>query len=168
LVWATPGQRGFNTTSRPSTTAAAVKKAAVAPAPIPLPSQQAMTSANARSQQEAAQKYQESLKKAAELKQILNSLEKVEDDGRRSSLLDTLCSTEDVLNMPVHENPPGIASGELTVDLLKHQVSNMLCWIINTKLTSFLSSFKLLNGVLNGKIQFFLRQQQIPRCNSGS
>ncbi|KAF8200953.1 SNF2 family N-terminal domain-containing protein [Pholiota molesta] len=129
LVWATPGQRGFNTTSRPSTTAAAVKKAAVAPAPIPLPSQQAMTSANARSQQEAAQKYQESLKKAAELKQILNSLEKVEDDGRRSSLLDTLCSTEDVLNMPVHENPPGIASGELTVDLLKHQLQ-ALKWCI--------------------------------------
>lgn len=123
LVWATPGQRGFNTTARPSTTAAAAKKAAVAP--IPLPSQQAMTSANARSQQEAAQKYQESLKKAAELRQILNSLEKVEDDGRRSSLLDTLCSTEDVLNMPVHESPPGIASGELTVDLLKHQVSNI-------------------------------------------
>ncbi len=53
---------------------------------------------------------------------MLSSLEKVDDEGRRSSLLDTLCSTEDVLGLPEHPNPPGIASGELRVDLLKHQV----------------------------------------------
>ncbi|KAF9470596.1 hypothetical protein BDN70DRAFT_888939 [Pholiota conissans] len=129
LVWATPGQRGFNTSQRASTSAKKVATPVPPPSRAVLASQQTTSSANARAQQEAAQKYQESLRKAAELRQILNSLEKVEDEGRRSSLLDTLCSTEDVLNMPVHESPPGIASGELTVDLLKHQLQ-ALRWCI--------------------------------------
>lgn len=71
---------------------------------------------------EALRKQQEDFTRAAELRQMLSSLEKVDDEGRRSSLLDTLCSTEDVLGLPEHPNPPGIASGELRVDLLKHQV----------------------------------------------
>ncbi len=58
-----------------------------------------------------------------ELKQMLNNLEKVDDEGRRSSLLDSVCLTEDVLNLPLHPSPPSIQSGELVVDLLKHQVS---------------------------------------------
>jgi SWI/SNF-related matrix-associated actin-dependent regulator of chromatin subfamily A3 len=65
---------------------------------------------------------QEEFARSAELRQTLANLEKVDDEGRRGSLLDTLCSTEDVLNLPEHPNPPGIASGELRVDLLKHQV----------------------------------------------
>ena len=73
-------------------------------------------------QKEAAKKQQEALQKAAELKQMLNNLEKVDDEGRRSSLLDTLCSTDDVFNLPLHPNPPGIESGQLVVNLLKHQV----------------------------------------------
>jgi SWI/SNF-related matrix-associated actin-dependent regulator of chromatin subfamily A3 len=71
---------------------------------------------------EALRKQQEEFIRAAELRQMLSNLEKVDDEGRRSSLLDTLCSTEDVLGLPEHPNPPGIASGELRVDLLKHQV----------------------------------------------
>jgi SWI/SNF-related matrix-associated actin-dependent regulator of chromatin subfamily A3 len=71
---------------------------------------------------EALRKQQETFARAAELRQTLSNLEKVDDEGRRSSLLDTLCSTEDVLGLPEHPNPPGIASGELRVDLLKHQV----------------------------------------------
>jgi SWI/SNF-related matrix-associated actin-dependent regulator of chromatin subfamily A3 len=71
---------------------------------------------------EALRKQQESFARAEELKQMLSSLEKVDDEGRRGSLLDTLCSTEDVLGLPEHPNPPGIASGELRVDLLRHQV----------------------------------------------
>ncbi len=65
---------------------------------------------------------QEEFVRNAEFRQMLANLEKVDDEGRRTSLLDTLCSTEDVLNLPEHPNPPGIASGELRVDLLKHQV----------------------------------------------
>lgn len=75
---------------------------------------------------------QEALRKAAELSQMLNSLEKVDDEGRRASLLDTLCATEDVLSMPMHSTPPGISSGELTVDLLKHQARVLLFVVATT------------------------------------
>jgi hypothetical protein len=71
---------------------------------------------------EAFKKQQEEFARAAELRQMLTNLEKVDDDNRRTSLLDTLCSTEDILNLPEHPNPPGIASGELRVNLLRHQV----------------------------------------------
>ena len=64
----------------------------------------------------------EALQRAVELRQMLSNLEKVDDEGRRSSMLDTLCSVDDILNLPLHPSPPGILSGELTVDLLKHQV----------------------------------------------
>ena len=57
------------------------------------------------------------------MRSMLNTLEKVDDEGRRSSLLDELCSTDDVLKLPEHPNPPGLATGDLKVNLLKHQVS---------------------------------------------
>lgn len=74
-------------------------------------------------QQEAIRRQQEAFQRAQELRQILNNLDKVDDEGRRSSLLDTLCSVDDVLALPVHPSPPGLASGHLKVDLLRHQVS---------------------------------------------
>ncbi|KAJ2925137.1 hypothetical protein H1R20_g11960, partial [Candolleomyces eurysporus] len=80
-------------------------------------------------QLEAIKKQQEALQRAQELQQTLNTLERVNDEGRRSSLLDTLCSKDDILNLPVHPDPPGIASGHLQVDLLKHQ-SQALRWCI--------------------------------------
>ncbi|KAF8967874.1 SNF2 family N-terminal domain-containing protein [Flammula alnicola] len=128
LIWATPGQRGFTTTnasSRGSSSAlASGRTGSMAPIPMPTPSSSSQRPANAAqtaAQREAIHKQQEALQKAAELRQMLNNLEKVDDESRRGSLLDTLCSTEDVLNMPLQANPPGIASGELSVDLLKHQ-----------------------------------------------
>lgn len=81
----------------------------------------AMTAA----QQEAARKQAEAFARAAELRGILNNLEKVDDEGRRSSLLDTLCSVDDVLSLPVHPDPPGIEKGDLKVNLLKHQVGEL-------------------------------------------
>jgi SWI/SNF-related matrix-associated actin-dependent regulator of chromatin subfamily A3 len=75
-----------------------------------------------RKQQEAILKQQEALRKAAELKQMIDGLEKVNDEGRRSSLLDSLCSAEDILSLPLHPDPPGIQKGNLKVELLKHQV----------------------------------------------
>jgi SWI/SNF-related matrix-associated actin-dependent regulator of chromatin subfamily A3 len=91
-----------------------------------------MTPAQIKAHEEAIRKQQESLRKAAELKSMLNNLEKVDDDGRRESLLDTLCSTDDILNLPLHPDPPGMKNGQLMVDLLKHQVRcglrrNVLC-----------------------------------------
>lgn len=70
----------------------------------------------------AQKKLAEGMKKAAELRQILDNLEKVNDEGRRANLLDQLLSTDDVLMLPEHPNPPGIDAGNLAVNLLKHQV----------------------------------------------
>lgn len=70
----------------------------------------------------AREKLAEGMKKAAELRQILDGLEKVNDEGRRASLLDQLLSADDVLMLPEHPNPPGIDAGNLAVNLLKHQV----------------------------------------------
>ena len=53
---------------------------------------------------------------------MLSNLEKVDNESRRSTLLDALCSTDDILGLPPHPNPPGIKTGDLKVDLLKHQV----------------------------------------------
>jgi SWI/SNF-related matrix-associated actin-dependent regulator of chromatin subfamily A3 len=119
LIWATPGQRGF-----PSRQASAPQDLVI---PMPFsagagPSTQRRGPTQTHVQQEAAKKQQDALQKAAELRQMLSTLEKVDDEGRRSSLLDTLCSTGDVLNLPLHPNPPGIKNGDLRVDLLKHQV----------------------------------------------
>lgn len=123
LLWATPGQRGFP--SRQTATSTPVVPASVGRIPSAAvgPSKQRNQTP---AQREAAQKQQEALQKAAELRQMLSNLEKVDDEGRRSSLLDTLCSTNDVLSLPLHSNPPGLVSGELTVNLLRHQASSAL------------------------------------------
>lgn len=83
-----------------------------------------------RKQQEAFKKHrddalrrqQESVAKAAELKSMLTTLEKVDDEGRRSSLLDTICAAEDILALSEYPDPPCIANGLLNVNLMKHQV----------------------------------------------
>lgn len=77
----------------------------------------------------AQKKQQEALAKAHELKSIVSGLERVDNEERRSSLLDKLCEVEDILSLPVHPSPPGIANGNLTVDLLKHQ-SQALAWAL--------------------------------------
>ena len=151
LIWATPGQRGFGPKAggasvKASSVAPATQRSMGMPSlpshpgsaksyaytfsntssSGPSSTQSAapkLTAAQLAAQQEAARKRQEAEAKAQELRQILNSLEKVDDEGRRTSLLDTLCSTEDVLALPMHPNPPGIQTGDLKVNLLKHQVS---------------------------------------------
>lgn len=133
LVWATPRQAGF---PPPRGASAASRSRVMSDVPIPRSSMTSTSqsrsgssqrpngtsTAQAKAQQEAFKKQQESLAKAAELRSMLNNLEKVDDEGRRESLLDTLCSAEDVLNLPLHPDPPGTKSGQLNVDLLKHQV----------------------------------------------
>ncbi|CAL1707747.1 unnamed protein product [Somion occarium] len=151
LVWATPGQRGFTSTRDGASSSKVARRgassasagpsagpsaASIVAGPLYASSSQSYASAVARpvvaqsaAQLEAAQKQAEALARAAELRDILNNLEKVDDEGRRSGLLDTLCSTGDVLNLPQHENPPGLATGDLKVNLLKHQ-SQALKWCI--------------------------------------
>lgn len=120
MIWATPGQRGFSAGTSSRTPAG--RRPDFPDYSTHIPNQSYVTPAQAAARTGAASKQQEALQKAAELRQMLNSLEKVDDEGRRGSLLDTLCASEDVLSMPTYAAPPGISSGELTVDLLKHQV----------------------------------------------
>ncbi|KAG2129835.1 SNF2 family N-terminal domain-containing protein [Suillus bovinus] len=147
LIWATPRQRGFpprgvrGATGQVSSTAyAAAAGPPVASSSTSQPSSSQRyeaTATKSKSQQQAIKKQQESFRKeqealqnATELKQMLSGLEKVDNEGRRASLLDALCSVDDILNLPVHPAPPGIASGDLVVDLLKHQ-SQALQWCID-------------------------------------
>ena len=98
--------------------------------PTQVPSRELMA-AQLKEKQAAEARKQENLRKAIDLKQMLDSLEKVNDEGRRASLLDSLCSVTDVLSLPEHPNPPGTKKGNLVVDLLKHQVvthAQQLIW----------------------------------------
>lgn len=160
LIWATPNQRGFpppmadgsriipgaeqgprrsyNTggpaasqaMAGPSRSQALSNLSASQVSASQVVSRKGMTPEQMRKHQAAAAAQQEALRKAAELKSMLNTLEKVDDESRRSSLLDNLCSTADVLQLPEHPNPPGIASGELIVNLLKHQVLRRLLLVL--------------------------------------
>lgn len=118
LVWATPGQRGFRSTR---TAAQPTGRRTQAPAhpPTASSSSQRLPTATQLAQSKIQQ---ESIRRAAELRDMLNTMEKVNDQSRRSSLLDTLCTNEDILSLPVYDKSPGVATGQLKVNLLKHQV----------------------------------------------
>jgi SWI/SNF-related matrix-associated actin-dependent regulator of chromatin subfamily A3 len=114
LIWATPGQRGF-----PSQQASrSGRRDSVA---VPIASTSGVGSSGRRRATEQVEQ-SEALRNAAELRDMLKNLERVDDEGRRNSLLDKLCLVEDILHLPLHPNPPGISNGELKVNLLKHQV----------------------------------------------
>jgi SWI/SNF-related matrix-associated actin-dependent regulator of chromatin subfamily A3 len=74
--------------------------ATYAPVTPPRPSNTAGPSASqsatsmSASQRKAYEDNMESLRKAAELRTMLSSLEKVDDEGRRTSLLDSVCTTD--------------------------------------------------------------------------
>lgn len=80
-----------------------------------------------KTQQETFVKQQASLEKAAELRRMIANLEKVDDESRRHTLLDSLCSVDDILSLPLHPDPPSIQKGNLRVDLLRHQVRSLSC-----------------------------------------
>lgn len=160
LIWATPGQRGFvqpalsvsmsdmnhthtipgvSMRSHTSVYTSSYPSSSRYPSSSKyLPIQNRAWDAGLSALQTAAQQaprrgQAEALHKAAELKQLLSSLEKINDEGRRGSVLDALCSVDDILLLPEHESPPSILNGELKVDLLRHQVSHS-CYVplINT------------------------------------
>jgi hypothetical protein len=150
LSWATGGQHGSTSRKKRQVPAAPYGPGyqapsgsnSYAPAVSMVPSGFGSSSQRAVSTgMTAAQKQQQlSLQNAAELKQMLDTLEKVDDERRRISLLDTLCAVGDALNLPVHPNPPGIANGNLVVDLMKHQV-RMSSFLLETDIvTSYLES----------------------------
>lgn len=80
-------------------------------------------------QREKLEKDREAYMKAEELKRVVNAFATVDDDTRRSGLLDTLCVTDDILDLPVHENPPSLETGELNTKLMKHQLQ-ALKWML--------------------------------------
>jgi SWI/SNF-related matrix-associated actin-dependent regulator of chromatin subfamily A3 len=128
LIWATPGQRGFGPSSSQRSNVPATQTHTHVPPtyasyrdPYSV-SHKPYTPVLTPAQEATQKKLAEDTRKAAELRQILDNLEKVNDEGRRANLLDQLLSTEDVLTLPEHPNPPGIDAGNLTVNLLKHQV----------------------------------------------
>lgn len=141
LIWATPGQRGFPSRKN-STTPQVSSSGPPIPSRVTAGSSHRGPQSQTPAQKEAVRKQQEALRKAVELKQMLNNLEKVDDESRRSSLLDTLCSTDDILNLPLHPNPPSIQSGDLKVDLLKHQVRSSACSTFSLVLTLLHSIFQ--------------------------
>ncbi|KAJ7045638.1 SNF2 family N-terminal domain-containing protein [Mycena alexandri] len=132
LIWATPGQRGFQSQNKKSNAQASSGPSGAYSAPPTSyagpSSQRRADPAQTPAQLEAARKRAEGLQKAADLKKMLTSLEHVDDEERRSSLLDQLLSTDDILKLPVYPNPPGIGNG-LVVDLLKHQ-NQALQWAV--------------------------------------
>lgn len=178
LMWATPRQRGFpprgsemSSVGGSSYSATSHVGSSYAGSPYAY-SQPTSTQRNVsngmltQAKEEGIKKQQEALHKAAELKQMLTSLEKVDDEGRRASLLDTLCSSDDILNLPVHPNPPGIASGELVVDLLKHQVPYLL-FCIPDIFPCIINRVKLCSGALNTSTQIYQPKNPTSRSSSG-
>ncbi|KAF8520324.1 SNF2 family N-terminal domain-containing protein [Hysterangium stoloniferum] len=99
LVWATPRQRGFTNTMRP---AGYQNQSAynvdyehiMPPSSVAGPSRSQSSRGVSASQRKGYEAQLEATRKAAELRAIINSLEKVNDEGRRSSLLDIVCPTE--------------------------------------------------------------------------
>ncbi|KAL1660706.1 SNF2 family N-terminal domain-containing protein [Schizophyllum commune] len=160
LIWATPGQRGFEQLRNPSASSYAggggYGGGGMPPPPIPTYTGAASSSRMTNAQMEALKKQQEALNNAAELKQMLSGLEKVDDESRRNSVLDTLCSVDDVLKLPEHPDPPGIAKGDLVVELLKHQ-KQALQWAIEHEYPKLPSSEK------DAPVQFWQYKQMAGR-----
>ncbi|KIK67294.1 hypothetical protein GYMLUDRAFT_191953 [Collybiopsis luxurians FD-317 M1] len=131
LVWATPGQRGFNNTAASSSRTPAHSALPLSlpqytpPSVLPGARGGARAPTLTPAQLDQMKKQQETLQRAAELREMTSKLERVDDEGRRSSLLDTVCASEDILALPVYSKPPSIATGELSVDLLKHQLQGL-------------------------------------------
>lgn len=115
LIWATQGHDSPTATSSQATQQRQISASS--------PSAGVQVNGHGR---ESLSQYKEQLARAAELRDILNNLEKVNNAERRSSLLDQLCATEDVLNLPEYPDPPSVKTGELKIDLLRHQVSYIL------------------------------------------
>lgn len=69
--------------------------------------------------------------KAAQLASIMSNMAQLDDTSRRETLLNSLCG-QDVLELPLHPDPPTVESGLLNADLLKHQKQALL-WCINAE-----------------------------------
>ncbi|KAG8893962.1 hypothetical protein FRB99_001605, partial [Tulasnella sp. 403] len=119
LNWATPGQRGFNQQNQTGIAGTSLSPRKSRPQPA---TSSLGAVPNGGPSLSASQK-------AYELARMMSQLAQKDDEDRRATVLDSLCS-KDVLNLPVRENPPSRANGYLKNDLLKHQ-SQGLEWCID-------------------------------------
>ncbi|KAF7306156.1 hypothetical protein HMN09_00770900 [Mycena chlorophos] len=118
LIWATPGRRGFPSSSAGPSSSAPSSSQAPPRSQAGGSSKKAQTAA----QIEAARRMAEEQQKANALKAALDTMEKVDDERRRNSLLDQLLSADDIFNLPTCPDAPGKGKG-LRVDLLRHQAA---------------------------------------------
>lgn len=115
LIWATPGQCGFEAMKSQTNvagTSVSAKKARAGQA----------NSAGLGSIDAA---------KAVQLRNIMENMSRLDDVSRRDTMLNSLCG-DDVLELPEYPSPPSRASGVLKNDLLKHQKQG-LQWCINAE-----------------------------------
>ncbi|WVW84111.1 hypothetical protein I302_106140 [Kwoniella bestiolae CBS 10118] len=64
------------------------------------------------------------------MKKLLEGLKQIgEDQKQADNVMDSLTSDVDVSKLPLHPNPPGIANGQLSTDMLPHQ-TQALKWMI--------------------------------------
>ncbi|KAG8762795.1 hypothetical protein FRC11_007751 [Ceratobasidium sp. 423] len=131
LRWATPGKRGFTEDMRRQSGAIYAQTASYSAGASQGPSYASSQSSQPQLNQRAMELL-EAKRRADELRDMLAGLEKVDDEGRRANFLDALYGneTEDILNLPEHQSPPGKEDGTLAVDLMKHQKQGLL-WCIN-------------------------------------
>ncbi|EJD43111.1 hypothetical protein AURDEDRAFT_167788 [Auricularia subglabra TFB-10046 SS5] len=137
LKWATPGQRGFDDTMRTAEfTGNPARRSALPPPVLPSApsyatqassSQAASSSAAAKAVADAQRRYAEA-QKVIELRPMLDSLSKVDvdDEARRTGLLDALCGVDgedgiDVLKLPELESKELPLGLHADVELMKHQ-----------------------------------------------
>ncbi|KAG8910275.1 hypothetical protein FRC00_008504 [Tulasnella sp. 408] len=124
LNWATPGQRGFPI---PGPAQPPNQTGVVGTSSSPKKGRKGASSAAGPSSAALQEQYI-AAQKAIELSRMMAGLAKVDDSARRATVLDALCG-EDILELPVHEDPPSKANGQLKNDLLRHQLQG-LRWCI--------------------------------------
>ncbi|WVR06882.1 hypothetical protein IAU60_003918 [Kwoniella sp. DSM 27419] len=86
------------------------------------------------------------------IRKLLDGLTRVGADQQQAdSVMDSLTSTQDVTKLPLHPSPPGLAKGDMMVDLMPHQ-SQALQWMITREKPALPKNPK------DPQVQFWTRQ----------
>ncbi|EIW70483.1 hypothetical protein TREMEDRAFT_60987 [Tremella mesenterica DSM 1558] len=92
-----------------------------------------------------------------EMQRLLEGLKRVSEDEKQADSVmvgfkDNLTANIDVTKLPLHPNPPGLANGQLLVDILPHQ-SQALNWMISRENPTLPTSPQ------DPPVQFWVRQK---------
>ncbi|ORY32870.1 SNF2 family N-terminal domain-domain-containing protein [Naematelia encephala] len=141
LIWATPGQRGFEAMRRGDTGGSNGNRLG------------GDTMVIGPGGSGSSQPLDE------EMRRLLDGLKKVENDEKHADgVMDNLTADIDVSKLPLHPSPPGVANGQLQVDLLPHQ-SQALQWMISRE------NPKLPSSPSDPPVQFWVRQNPEAKGN---